>query len=224
MNCIGTKKILEILKHGGTGVIPTDTIYGVVASAMSKKAIGRAYKLLKRNPRKPFIVLISSIKDLDIFRVKIDAKTKKLLNQIWPGKISVILPCPSPKFKYLHRGAKTLAFRVPKKASLVKLLKKTGPLVSTSVNPEGEKPAETIREAKKYFGDKIDPIRKAGISESKNVLPKNKSPRKSSELKLSNGVDFYVSGGKMKSLPSTLGVIKNGRTRVLRKGAGKVAS
>ncbi|MDP3762639.1 MAG: hypothetical protein Q8Q97_01010, partial [bacterium] len=41
-----------------------------------------------------------------------------------------------------HRGAKTLAFRLSEKASLLKLLKKTGPLVAPSANPEGFPPEE----------------------------------------------------------------------------------
>ncbi|PIU79106.1 MAG: threonylcarbamoyl-AMP synthase [Candidatus Moranbacteria bacterium CG06_land_8_20_14_3_00_43_56] len=189
MNCVGAKKILEILKHSGTGVIFTDTIYGIAASVWSKKAIERAYRIMRRNKKKPFIILISSIKDLKNFNIKLDKNTENILKQIWPGKVSVILPVPSKKFQYLHRGTKTLAFRVPKKPSLIKLLKKTGPLVSTSANPQGKKPAETIAEAKKYFGDRVD---------------------------------FYASGGKMNSLPSTLIEIKNGKIDVLREGAGKV--
>ena len=45
---------------------------------------------------------------------------------------------------------------MPKSKQLISLLKKTGPLVAPSANPEGEKPAETILEAKKYFGNQID--------------------------------------------------------------------
>lgn len=156
MNCIGTKRILEILKHGGTGVIPTDTIYGVVASAWSEKAVERVYKVLKRNSKKPFIILISSIGDLSLFNIKLDNDIRNIIKKLWPGKVSIILPVISKKFQYLHRGAKTLAFRVPKKPSLIKILKKTGPLVSTSTNPEGRKPAETIVEARKYFGNLVD--------------------------------------------------------------------
>jgi len=190
MNCKGTKKIPKILKHSGTSIIPTDTIYGVVASAWSKKAVERAYKTLKRNPKKPFIILIGSIGDLALFKIKLDNATRKTLKELWPGKISIILPVTSKKFQYLHRGKKSMAFRLPKKKSLVNLLKKTGPLISTSANPEGKKSAETIAEARKYFGGKID---------------------------------FYVSGGRIKSQPSTLVEIKNGKIHVLRKGAVKIS-
>jgi len=207
----------EKIKNGEIGVIPTDTIYGIAASAFSRKAVTRTYKALKRNPKKPFIILIGSIENLGLFDIKLDITTKNILKKIWPGKVSVILPVKSKKFEYLHRGIKTLAFRLPKDASLSRILKKTGPLISTSANPEGLKPAETITQAKKYFGDGIDPIRKTDISE------KNKTSSKSVGSNLSNGVDFYIDGDKMKSLPSTLIEIKKGKIGVLRKGAGKIS-
>ncbi|MDP1845556.1 MAG: L-threonylcarbamoyladenylate synthase [Candidatus Moranbacteria bacterium] len=154
-----TKNIINIsklIRCNKIGVIPTDTIYGIVASAWSKKAVARAYKIMGRDPKKPFIILISSIEDLALFKVKIDNATKNILKKLWPGKISVVLPIPFKRFQYLHRGTKTLAFRVPKKPSLIKILKYSGPLISTSANPQGLKPAATITEAKKYFADEID--------------------------------------------------------------------
>jgi L-threonylcarbamoyladenylate synthase len=45
---------------------------------------------------------------------------------------------------------------MPRKATLRNFLKRTGPLVAPSANPEGEKPAETIAEAETYFGSRVD--------------------------------------------------------------------
>ncbi|MFA6135796.1 MAG: L-threonylcarbamoyladenylate synthase [Candidatus Paceibacterota bacterium] len=148
--------IVDILKNGGIGVIPTDTIYGIVCSAINKKSVEKLYKLRKRNPKKPFIILISSINDLKLFNVKPNVKIKNILKNIWPNKVSVILPCPYKKFSYLHRGTKTLAFRMPAKKELIDLIKKVGPISAPSANPEGQKPASNIKEAIKYFGDKVD--------------------------------------------------------------------
>lgn len=151
-----SSKLSEYIKNDKIGVIPTDTIYGVVASAFSKKAVERIYKFRQRDPKKSMIILIGSLADLKLFRIELDTKTKNILEKIWPGKVSVILSCRDKKFRYLHRGTNTLAFRFPQKASLAKLLSKNGPLVAPSANPQGKKPAETIREAKKYFGDRVD--------------------------------------------------------------------
>lgn len=150
------KKVIRILKNGGIGVLPTDTIYGVVGSALNKETIERIYRLRNRDSKKPMIIIIARIKDLALFDIKINRKFKKKLKEFWPGKVSIILPCHSEEFAYLHRGMESLAFRLPNLKLLRRLLKKTGPLVATSANPEGEKPAQTIEQAEKYFNSNID--------------------------------------------------------------------
>jgi len=148
--------VINELKEGKIGVIATDTLYGIHGLALNKKVVKRIYKTRDRDPKKPFIILISSVDDLKLFKINIDNKTKDFLENIWPNKVSVILPCSEKELKYLSRGTKSLAFRIPKKMSLLKILRGTGPLISTSVNPEGKEPAYTIDQAKKYFGEKLD--------------------------------------------------------------------
>ncbi|MBI4086095.1 MAG: threonylcarbamoyl-AMP synthase [Candidatus Liptonbacteria bacterium] len=183
-------EVVKILKRGGAGVMPTDTIYGIVGSAMSRKTVARIYRLRKRRPDKPMIILINSFSVLKIFGIVPDAQTKKLLKRFWPGKVSVILRVKSHeskiKLKYLHRGTNSLAFRLPKPYWLRKLLAKTGPLVAPSANLEGKTPATTIKEAQKYFGAKAD---------------------------------FYVDAGKLIGVPSAIVAFRSGKALFLRKGA-----
>ena len=150
-----TSEAAGIIAKGGAGVIPTDTLYGIVCSALSPKAVQRVYRLRKRSANKPVIVLIGKTGDLKLFGVKTDSATARILNRLWPGPVSVILPCESRKFSYLHREKKAVAFRLPSNAALRRFLNKTGPLIAPSANFEGKPPAETIKEAQKYFGSKI---------------------------------------------------------------------
>lgn len=150
------QRIINLLKKGGVGIVGTDTTYGLVGSALRPGTVKRIYKLRERDSRKPMIVLISSLQDLDIFKIEVDGPLQQTLSRLWPEKVSVILSCQDNRFKYLHRGTETLAFRLPQKEELINLLRETGPLVAPSANPEGQPPAETIEEAKKYFGDKVD--------------------------------------------------------------------
>lgn len=149
------EKGVEIIKKGGIVVLPTDTIFGIVCQALNKKSVEKIYKLKKRNPEKPVIILISKIKDVEMFGIKIQPEEMKVLKKFWPGKVSIILPCKNKRFAYLHRGTNSLAFRLPKKESLINLLKKTGPLIAPSANPEGLSPSKNIKEAKDYFGEGV---------------------------------------------------------------------
>lgn len=148
---------IEVLKHGGIGVIPTDTLYGIVGSAMSPDTVEHIYRVKKRNTQKPLIVLISSIDDVQNFEIdNLGEEQMKVLAHYWPGPTSILLPCNSSKFEYLHRGSGSIAFRLPNKKDLIELIRETGPLVAPSANVEGEKPAATIVEARNYFGNEID--------------------------------------------------------------------
>lgn len=161
------EKLVDVLKNGGIAVIPTDTIYGIVGSALIPDTVQEIYRLRKRTSDKPFIILISSIGDLEKFDVQLTPDQRKFLKKIWPNCVSVVLTCPDGKWKYLHRGTKSLAFRIPKDDKLLELLKKTGPLIAPSANYEGESPSETIDDAKKYFADKVLFYLDGGIIRSK---------------------------------------------------------
>jgi len=149
------QNLITSLKKGNLSIFPTDTLYGIHTLALNKKSVEDVYKIRGRIPNKPFIILIGSIDQLKLFKININSKTKEILNKYWPGKVSIVLPCPYSEFEYLHRGTNSLAFRLPNIKDLTDLLLITGPLISTSVNPEGMPYAKTIKEAKKYFGDKI---------------------------------------------------------------------
>ena len=151
------KKAEEILKKDGVVVLPTDTLYGLVGRALSKKAVEKIYQIKDRIENKPFIVLISSYKDLDNLGIKIEERKMKILKKVWPGKVSVILRSDLDKWNYIDRGVGTIAFRMigPRNKNLYNLIKKVGPLVAPSANPEGIAPAENIKEAKNYFKDQV---------------------------------------------------------------------
>lgn len=146
----------EILKKGGVGVLATDTIYGLVGSALVPETVERIYKIKKRNSKSPFIVLISSAEDVEKFDIALSEKLFARLRQYWPGHYSIILPVSGKQFGYIHRGTNQIAFRVPDKKDLLEILKQTGPLVAPSANTEGMPPAQNIEEAKNYFGADVD--------------------------------------------------------------------
>ena len=153
-----------MLKNGGVAVMPTDTLYGIVSSAFNQSAVERVYRLRQRNPEKPCIILIEDISELKNFSILLSEEQKTKVKEYWPfdyaqdkpDPVSIVLDCSSESLAYLHRGTKTLAFRVPNNKDLRKLLVLTGPLIAPSANPEGLSPTKNISEAKKYFGDAVD--------------------------------------------------------------------
>lgn len=160
-------KAAEVLtRQGAVAVIPTDTVYGVVARAQDKEAVSRLYGLKSRE-NKPGTLIAASIDQL----VELGLKRRYLtaVEQFWPGAVSVIIPCSDANLTYLHQGKMSLATRIPDDKKLHTLLAKTGPLVTSSANQPGEDPAENIEQAKKYFGNKVDYYQDGG--ELKNREP-----------------------------------------------------
>ena len=138
---------------GAIGVIPTDTVYGLVARATDRQAVEHLYEAKNRED-KPGTLVAADISQLEELGLK--HRYLKAVEDFWPGAISVIIPCGDPSLAYLHRGKMSLAVRIPDSKELRMLLQKTGPLLTTSANHPGEPPATTAASAKEYFGDTVD--------------------------------------------------------------------
>ncbi len=163
------ENLVNILKQDGIAVMPTDTIYGIVGRTEDKDVVEKIYKLRKRSPEKPCIILISEIDEVKKFGVEVTEEQKEILKKYWEsGAVSVILDCLEEKFAYLHRGTNTLAFRMPVNIELQNLLKQTGSLIAPSANTEGNTPAKNIQEAKNYFADSVGLYLDGGEIEGKS--------------------------------------------------------
>lgn len=144
----------ERLAAGAVGVMPTDTLYGLVASAYVPEAVERVYALKQRSAHKPCIILVDSPERIIEFGVSPEAIAQ--VTPYWPGPLSVIFESFDPAFGYLHRDLGNPPFRVPAHAQLREFLARSGPLIAPSANLENEPPAATIPEAEQMFGETID--------------------------------------------------------------------
>ncbi|MDB5161057.1 MAG: hypothetical protein JWO96_437 [Candidatus Saccharibacteria bacterium] len=156
-------RIVEILKHGGIGFMPSDTVYGLSALAANKLAVKKIHTIKSRSYHRPFIVLISDISQLEELGISINDAEPAF--KYWPGPLSIICPAAAPE--YLELGTGSLAVRLPDNEELIRLVDRTGPLISTSANLEGQETVHTVEEAREIFGDKLDFYVDAGEIDSK---------------------------------------------------------
>lgn len=143
-------ELSKTLIEGSVGVIPTDTVYGLVCSAADEQAVARLYGLKKRE-NKPGTVIAASIDQLVELGIK--ARYLKAVEQYWPNPISIEIP---HGISYLNQNTGRQAFRIVKDEKIKKLLKQSGPLLTSSANQPGEPEASNIEQAQKYFGDSVD--------------------------------------------------------------------
>jgi L-threonylcarbamoyladenylate synthase len=143
--------LAALINHGGVGVLPTDTQYGLVAQASDPVAVARLY-LLKNRRDNPGTLIAADIDQL----VELGLKKRylKAVEDYWPGAISVVIPC-GPELAYLHQGKSSLAVRIPRDKQLRDFLQITGALLTSSANRPGEDPAGTVQQAEAIFGDSV---------------------------------------------------------------------
>ena len=153
LTSIKDKRLAVILGSGSIGVLPTDTLYGLVCVASDVGAVSRLYKM-KNREKKPGTIVASSIEQL----VHLGIKRRYLtaVSQYWPGPISIVIPSDNPALEYVDMDVGSLAVRVVADKGLINLLDQTGPLLTSSANMPGKNPANNIVEAQKYFEDSVD--------------------------------------------------------------------
>lgn len=147
---ISDPAVAELLLAGKVGIIPCDTVYGLVARAADQAAVARLYAL-KHRVHKPGTLIGANIDQ--IAELGIPRRYLKAVEQFWPGAVSVETP---HHVDYLTQATGRQAIRIPDNAPLLKLLEQTGPLQTTSANLADEPVANTIAEAETYFGDTVD--------------------------------------------------------------------
>jgi L-threonylcarbamoyladenylate synthase len=158
--------ITNSLKEGKVIVLPSDTLYGFSCLALSPISVEKIYTLKQRENNKPFIILISDISELEKFGIKLNDYQLNFLKLNWPAPLTVVIDVNNDKYSYLHRGTRSLGFRIPDNQLLIDILKQVGPITSTTVNISGQPAVKTIKEASDIFGLDVDLYVENGVMES----------------------------------------------------------
>lgn len=147
-------RIPAMIKNGAVGLIPADTVYGLVAKADNKAAVQRLYDLKQRADQgKPGTVVAATIEQL--IELGLHEQTLRAFAHLWPNPLSIVV-ATDPGLGYLDQGLGDLAVRIPNYQQLQELLKQTGPLLTSSANAPGATPATTVDQAQANFGDSVD--------------------------------------------------------------------
>ena len=159
----------RILAEGGLVGFPTETVYGIAARADHPEALERLTALKSRPPEKPFSVHLSDVDQLPSVVGEIPPAAKPLIEQFWPGPLTIVFP----RMRSSHpRG--TIGVRLPAHEVARELIRQSGvPVVAPSANPLGEPPAIEADEVARFFDGKIDALIDSGpvqIREASTVV------------------------------------------------------
>ena len=82
----------QALQRGDLIGLPTETVYGLAADACNAQAVGKIFSTKGRPSDHPLIVHVTDIESAQRFASEIPDFAKRLINALWPGPLTLILP------------------------------------------------------------------------------------------------------------------------------------
>ena len=147
----------QVVQEGGVVLGPSDTIYGLSCLALHEAALDRLLRLKQRTSEKGILVLIPDLSWVRRLAQQMPKGIESLLNELWPGPLTVLLEARSELPANLVGSSGKVALRWPRQPFLQQWLTEVGsPLVSTSANPSGEPYCGDPRALRKLFQGRVD--------------------------------------------------------------------
>lgn len=133
-----------LLRENEVVAFPTETVYGLGGNAHSDTSIQKIYEAKGRPSDNPLIIHIADKEQLNEFVAHIPDKAKKLMDEFWPGPLTIIFEKkPSELSQLATAGLSTVAVRMPNHPVALAVIKEAGvPIAAPSANSSG-KPSPT---------------------------------------------------------------------------------
>ncbi|ROQ41293.1 translation factor SUA5 [Frondihabitans sp. PhB188] len=152
----GMRLARAAIGRGELVVVPTDTVYGIAADAFDPEAVERLLAAKGRTRQSPPPVLVKGQDTLAALAESVPSLIQPLLDEFWPGGLTVILTAQPSLAWDLGETRGTVALRQPDNKLLLELLEETGPLAVSSANLTGKPAALTAHEAMAMLGDDVE--------------------------------------------------------------------
>ena len=152
------------IQRGGLVVLPTDTVYGIAADAFDHEAVASLLAAKGRGRQMPPPVLVSAASTLDALAVRIPGYARALVEEFWPGPLTLVCHQQSSLQWDLGETRGTVAVRMPDHEITREILERTGPLAVSSANKTGQPAAVDADQAEEMLGDDVEVIVDAGDS------------------------------------------------------------
>jgi L-threonylcarbamoyladenylate synthase len=163
MNYEAIHKAAEIIKKGGIGVFPTETVYGLGADAFNPLAVARIFEVKNRPRFDPLIVHVADFADLNQLVPGIPSNAEKLIKRFWPGPLTLVLSKREAVPEIVTSGLPTVAVRMPNHPIALSLIEESKcPIAAPSANPFGYVSPTTADHVRDQLGDQVDFILDGG--------------------------------------------------------------
>ena len=149
----------EILKSGGLVAIPTETVYGLAASAYDEKAVRDIFAAKGRPQDNPLIVHIGDIEMLEELVSDIPEEALICAKKFWPGPFTMVLKRNEKIPASVSAGLDTVAVRMPSNEVAAEIIRRSRlPLAAPSANLSGSPSPTTAEHVIADLDGKIDAV------------------------------------------------------------------
>lgn len=152
-----------ILRGGGLVAFPTETVYGLGANALDRRAVARIYSVKGRPAFNPVIAHVASVDQARALAASWPPLADRLAEVFWPGPLTLVVPKAAVVPDIVTAGAETIAIRVPAHPVALALIREAGvPLAAPSANRSTAVSPTTAEHVAKALGGRVDLILDAG--------------------------------------------------------------
>jgi L-threonylcarbamoyladenylate synthase len=148
---------LKILEQGGIVAYPTESFYALGVNALNEPAVKKLLHLKKRPAEKAIPVIIGTRSLLETIVKTIPFQARNLMDQFWPGALTLIFYAGEIVPELLLGGGGKIAVRIPGDSFALALAQASPfPVTATSANTSGGNPSRRAQEVVQYFGNEVD--------------------------------------------------------------------
>lgn len=145
------------LSSGKLVAFPTETVYGLGANALDSDAVARIFIAKGRPQDNPLIVHIAEREDIKKLVKSVPDTAQKILDNLTPGPITIILEKSDIVPDIVTAGGKTVAVRIPESEIARELIKRAGvPVAAPSANTSGKPSPTKAEHVAQDLADKLE--------------------------------------------------------------------
>jgi L-threonylcarbamoyladenylate synthase len=160
------RKAAGFIKKGMLVAFPTETVYGLGTDALNAKAVLRLFKAKKRPLDNPPIVHVSALEDVYRLAEEVQPVALKLMEQFWPGPLTLIFKRSAVVPSVTVAGLDTIAVRMPRHAVALALIKESGcAIAAPSANLAGKPSPTSAKHVLEDLDGRIDAVLDGGSTE-----------------------------------------------------------
>ena len=153
------KVAATFIKNGKLVGFPTETVYGLGANVFDEDAVKKIFKIKNRPADNPLIVHISDVSQINLLIQKMTPIAKKIIENFFPGPITIILKKNLIISDLVTAGLDTIAIRMPSDISTRKFIEYCGtPVAAPSANISGSPSPTSWKHVNADLNGKVDCI------------------------------------------------------------------